>query len=103
MAKKKTDEKDLADLLYPTEGQAISDSILDIPSDSIRWQTELFDFTVSTLCDYFKKRNIHVPQYQRRDVWTDVHATQYGHSDGLMTGPISSRRIVTNVATSCVL
>ena len=76
-SKNTTQNKALADVLFPTEEQQqITESILQIPPEQRRLHTDSYDFTVSTLVDYLKTKRIRIPDYQRRYVWSDAQASR---------------------------
>lgn len=77
MSKTKISEKSLADILFPTlSEEEISESILDIPAEPRRLQTETLDFSISTILDSLKKSDIYIPEFQRRYVWNDTQASR---------------------------
>lgn len=65
----KTQDKLLADILFPKRDTSDTDSILNIPPEQRRLITDSYDFTVSSLVDSMEKGRIVVPEYQRRVVW----------------------------------
>lgn len=65
----KTQDKLLADILFPKRDAGDAESILTIPAEQRRLITDSYDFTVSSLVDSMEKSRIVVPEYQRRIVW----------------------------------
>lgn len=78
MATTKRAGKGLADILFPnSEGQDdFAESILNIPPEQRKLHTETYDFAVQTIFDKLKDNSIHVPEFQRRYVWTDSQASR---------------------------
>ena len=70
-------EKSLADLLFPTlTEEELNESILSIPPEQRRLQTETLDFSISTILDSLEKGAIYIPEFQRRYVWNDTQASR---------------------------
>ena len=77
MAKKKIQDKDLADILFPTlTEEELNESILSIPPEQRRLHTETLDFSISTIIDSLEKKNIFIPEFQRRYVWSQTQASR---------------------------
>lgn len=78
MAIAKKDGKGLADLLFPTtSGQDdFAESILNIPPEQRKLHTETYDFAVQTIFDKLRDKSIHIPEFQRRYVWSDAQASR---------------------------
>lgn len=66
----------LADKLFPETEDDRSLDILNIPPEKRRLNTETYDFTVSTLLDYWKNEHIVIPQFQRGYVWNRAQASR---------------------------
>lgn len=75
---KKQAQKDLADILFPAraERDEDADSVLDVPLNQRRLQTETYDFTVSTIENLLKEERIVVPDFQRKYVWNRNQASK---------------------------
>jgi len=70
-------EKSLADILFPTMSEEeINESILSIPPEQRRLQTETLDYSISTILDSLEKGNIFIPEFQRRYVWSTTTASR---------------------------
>jgi len=70
-------ENSLADILFPTlSEEEINESILNIPPEQRRLQTETLDFSISTILDSLEKGNIFIPEFQRRYVWSTTTASR---------------------------
>lgn len=65
----------LADKLFP-EIQEPELDILDIAPEKRRLNTEIYDFSVSTIIDYISKKHIIVPEFQRAYVWNRSQASR---------------------------
>lgn len=80
MAKKKIlspDQESLADALFPAElDDDFEEAILSIPPERRILRTEQYDFSVATLVEMMNKRDITVPDFQRRYVWSDRQASR---------------------------
>lgn len=79
MAKKKIlaqDQGSLADALFPTEVEDLEDAILSIPPEKRVLRTEQYDFSVSSLIAMMDKKDVTVPEFQRRYVWSDRQASR---------------------------
>ena len=77
MSKKIIQDKNLADILFPTiSEEELNDSILNIPPEQRRLHTETLDFSIATLLDSLEKGNIFVPEFQRRYVWSPSQASR---------------------------
>lgn len=77
MKRTKTNEKNLADILFPTlSEEEINESILNIPPEQRRLQTETLDYSIATIIDSLEKGNIFIPEFQRRYVWTQTQASR---------------------------
>ncbi|MDQ3048753.1 MAG: DUF262 domain-containing protein [Bacteroidota bacterium] len=77
MSKIKKNEKSLADILFPTlSEEELSESILNIPPEQRRLQTETLDFSISTILDSLEKGHIFIPEFQRRYVWSVTQASR---------------------------
>ena len=75
--KTKPSDENLADRLFPSVGaEEFSESILTIPPEQRRLHTETYDFSIGTVLDYFKKKHIFIPVFQRRYVWTQAQASR---------------------------
>ncbi len=69
--------QDLADRLFPTlSEEELNESIMDIPPEQRRLQTETIDFSVSTILDYLEAKSIYIPEFQRRYVWSAPQASR---------------------------
>lgn len=70
-------EKSLADILFPTlSEEELNESILSIPPEQRRLQTETLDFSISTILDSLEKGHIFIPEFQRRYVWSTTQASR---------------------------
>lgn len=70
-------QQQLADLLFPVRAaREDEDSILNVPLNERRLQTETYDFTVSTLETLLRDEKIVIPEFQRKYVWTRVQASR---------------------------
>jgi hypothetical protein len=77
MTKRKTQDVNLADILFPTLTQEeLNESILNIPPEQRRLHTETLDFSISTLIDSLEKGNVFIPEFQRRYVWSQTQASR---------------------------
>lgn len=77
MSKKNIQDKNLADILFPTVSQEeLSESILNIPPEQRRLHTETLDFSIATILDSLEKGNIFIPEFQRRYVWSQSQASR---------------------------
>jgi hypothetical protein len=75
MAKSK--ETSLADKLFPITEEPHGDSILSIPPEQRRLHTETYDYSIATIHDYLSgSKNMFIPEFQRRYVWTKVQASR---------------------------
>lgn len=72
---RKTAETTLADKLFPPEEQ-YADSILSIPPEQRRLHTETYDFSIATIHQYLSARNMFIPEFQRRYVWSKIQASR---------------------------
>ena len=68
----------LADLLFPTDSvqDAFAESILNIPPEQRKLHTETYDFAVQTIYEKLKDKSIHIPEFQRRYVWSEAQASR---------------------------
>jgi hypothetical protein len=80
MATKKiklAEQESLADVLFPQEPQdELEEAILSIPPERRILRTEQYDFSVATLVAMLDKKEVAVPEFQRRYVWTDRQASR---------------------------
>ncbi|HNV29505.1 MAG TPA: DUF262 domain-containing protein [Cyclobacteriaceae bacterium] len=77
MGKTRIQDKDLADILFPTlTEEELNESILSIPPEQRRLHTETLDFSISTIIDSLEKKNIFIPEFQRRYVWSQSQASR---------------------------
>ncbi|QDE38025.1 DUF262 domain-containing protein [Luteibacter pinisoli] len=80
MASKKIfsqDQETLADALFPSEPEEeLEEAILSIPPERRVLRTEQYDFSVSTLVAMMDKKEVTVPNFQRRYVWSDRQASR---------------------------
>lgn len=75
--KSKPSDESLADRLFPSVGaEEFSESILSIPPEQRRLHTETYDFSIGTVLEYFRKKHIFIPVFQRRYVWTQAQASR---------------------------
>ena len=71
------DQEALADALFPAEvDDDIEEAILSIPPERRILRTEQYDFAVSTLVSMMEKREVTIPEFQRRYVWSDRQASR---------------------------
>jgi hypothetical protein len=70
------DQESLADALFPTAEQEFEEAILSIPPEKRILRTEQYDFSVSTLVGMMEKREVAIPEFQRRYVWSDRQASR---------------------------
>jgi hypothetical protein len=70
------DQESLADALFPVEVEEFEEAILSIPPEKRILRTEQYDFSVSTLVAMMEKREVTVPEFQRRYVWSDRQASR---------------------------
>lgn len=79
MASKKLlsqDQESLADALFPVSELEFEEAILSIPPDKRILRTEQYDFSVATLVGMMEKKEVIVPEFQRRYVWSDRQASR---------------------------
>ncbi|SDT60414.1 Protein of unknown function DUF262 [Mucilaginibacter mallensis] len=77
MAKRKLQENNLADILFPTlSEEELSESIINIPPEQRRLHTETLDFSISTVIDSLTKGDMFIPEFQRRYVWSEAQASR---------------------------
>lgn len=80
MATKKilsVDQEALADALFPQEPDSeLEEAILAIPPERRVLKTEHYDFSVSSLVGMLEKKEVVIPEFQRRYVWTDRQASR---------------------------
>ena len=80
MAKKKLVEEDqeaLADALFPIESaEEDEEAILSIPPQQRILRTEQYDFSVQTLVGMMERKEVTIPEFQRKYVWTDRQASR---------------------------
>jgi hypothetical protein len=69
------DQEALADLLFPAE-EEFEEAILSIPPDKRVLRTEQYDFSVATLVTMMEKKEVAIPEFQRRYVWSDRQASR---------------------------
>lgn len=69
------DQRNLANLLFPIEEEH-EESILSIPPEKRILRTEQYDFSVQSLMDMLRKRDVIIPDYQRQYVWSDRQASR---------------------------
>ncbi|MBV9788967.1 MAG: DUF262 domain-containing protein [Chloroflexi bacterium] len=70
-------ESSLADILFPSlSEEELSDSILNIPPEQRRLHTDTYDFSISTILDYLDTKNMYIPEFQRKFVWTIPQASR---------------------------
>lgn len=75
--KEEKNNKNLADILFPKmSDEELNESILNIPPEQRRLQTETLDFSISTIIESIERKHIYVPEFQRRYVWTDAQASR---------------------------
>jgi len=72
----KSQQKLLADILFPVRPEGESGEVLDIPPDKRRLHTETYDFTISTIYKLLKDKKIVIPEFQRRYVWSRAQASR---------------------------
>lgn len=71
------DQESLADALFPQEPQEeLEEAILSIPPERRILRTEQYDFSVATLVAMLDKKEVTIPEFQRRYVWTDRQASR---------------------------
>lgn len=71
------DQESLADALFPSEAlDEIEEAILSIPPEKRILRTEQYDFSVATLIGMMEKREVTIPEFQRRYVWSDRQASR---------------------------
>ncbi len=77
-ASPKTQQEQLADILFPVRAirEEDSDGVLSVPLNERRLQTETYDFTISTLETLLREGRIVVPDFQRKYVWTRTQASK---------------------------
>lgn len=73
----KQDQETLADALFPQEpAEELEEAILSIPPERRILRTEQYDFAVSTLVEMMGKKEVTIPEFQRRYVWSDRQASR---------------------------
>jgi hypothetical protein len=71
------DQESLADALFPQEPEdELEEAILSIPPERRILRTEHYDFAVSTLVGMMDKKEVTIPEFQRRYVWSDRQASR---------------------------
>ena len=71
------DQESLADALFPQEPEEeLEEAILSIPPERRVLRTEQYDFSVSTLVGMMDKKEVTIPEFQRRYVWSDRQASR---------------------------
>ncbi|MBB6187576.1 DUF262 domain-containing protein [Rhodanobacter sp. MP7CTX1] len=71
------DQESLADALFPVELEdEFEEAILSIPPERRILRTEQYDFSVSTLVGMMDKKEVTIPEFQRRYVWSDRQASR---------------------------
>lgn len=70
------DQESLADALFPIEDDEFEEAILSIPPEKRILRTEQYDFSVSTLIMMMEKKEVVVPEFQRRYVWSERQASR---------------------------
>lgn len=78
MATEKKSGNRLADILFPNEEDqdGFAESILNIPPEQRKLHTETYDFAVQTIFEKLKDNSIHIPEFQRRYVWSEAQASR---------------------------
>jgi hypothetical protein len=79
MGKKKifaSDQESLADALFPGEVEEFEEAILSIPPEKRILRTEQYDFSVSSLVAMMEKKEMKIPEFQRRYVWSERQASR---------------------------
>lgn len=73
----KQDQESLADVLFPQdEADEFEEAILNIPPEKRILRTEQYDFSVASLISMMEKRDVVIPEFQRRYVWSDRQASR---------------------------
>lgn len=71
------DQESLADALFPQElPEEFEEAILSIPPERRILRTEQYDFSVATLVSMMENKDVAIPEFQRRYVWTDRQASR---------------------------
>jgi hypothetical protein len=71
------DQESLADALFPQEPEEeLEEAILSIPPERRILRTEQYDFSVASLVTMLEKKEVAIPEFQRRYVWTDRQASR---------------------------
>jgi len=71
------DQESLADVLFPQEPEEeLEEAILSIPPERRILRTEHYDFSVASLATMLEKKEVMIPEFQRRYVWTDRQASR---------------------------
>jgi len=71
------DQESLADALFPQEPEEeLEEAILSIPPERRVLRTEHYDFSVATLVEMMDKKEVAIPEFQRRYVWSDRQASR---------------------------
>ena len=70
------DQESLADALFPAEIDDLEEAILSIPPERRVLRTEQYDFSVATLIGMMEKKEVAIPEFQRRYVWSDRQASR---------------------------
>lgn len=71
------DQESLADALFPPEPpEEFEEAILSIPPERRVLRTEQYDFSVATLVLMMGKKEVSIPEFQRRYVWNDRQASR---------------------------
>jgi hypothetical protein len=74
--KKVLSQESLADLLYPSQPEDYSESVINLPPEKRRLHTETMDYTVSSLMEKFRKGDIYIPHFQRPFGWSKAQASR---------------------------
>lgn len=73
----KQDQESLADVLFPQdEIEEFEEAILNIPPEKRILRTEQYDFSVASLISMMDKKDVVIPEFQRRYVWSDRQASR---------------------------
>jgi len=71
----KKDQESLADALFPVDDD-FEEAILSIPPEKRILRTEQYDFSVFTLVTMMENKEVTIPEFQRRYVWSDRQASR---------------------------
>lgn len=70
-------QESLADILFPTEvDNEYEEAILNIAPDKRVLRTEQYDFSVASLMAMMERKEIVIPEFQRRYVWSERQASR---------------------------